>query len=562
MKRTAVLLALVLLLTCALPSALAAPTPQNTSIALELDGKPIDCDVPAIKLDGRTLAPIRAITEALGGKVDWDNDTKTATITHEGTVLTMTLDDPQVTVNGVTVTLDTQPILYRSRTMVPVRFLAEALGTTVTWDGKRNTVKLTSKAATKGLATLIPQSKAYAEQMARSEFGAVYKKCSSVMKSKITEAYLEQSWAQVVAEIGVYQDIYAQKAVVSGDTTLVYITLNYAYNGLTVQFTYNAAGEIDGLFISYTPIPEPLVDNEIFEEIPVTVGPHALPGILTLPRDVKNPPVALLVQGSGQSDCNETVGASANKPFRDIAHGLAEKGIASLRYDKRFYAHPELYSSASTIQDEVLNDASAAIAFLRADERTRGGKVFVIGHSLGGMLAPKIALDNSSVAGIVSLAGTPRKLEDVILDQNRAAVAAMPELSTEDKAALLASANALVQQVKALKSDSPDQVILGMSTAYWRSLNAIDTPTIVHRLSIPMLILQGSADFQVTTAVDYKAWQTALSGKTNVTYRLYDGLNHMFMPTTGRRDISEYDAHNAVSPGVISDIADWMHKNS
>ena len=92
----------------------------------------------------------------------------------------------------------------------------------------------------------------------------------------------------------------------------------------------------------------------------------SLEGILTLPKTSGSPPVVIMIPGSGPNDMDETIGE--NKPFADIAHGLAQRGIASFRFNKRSYEHPEELLGHVTVEDEILNDASNAVKLMSADK--------------------------------------------------------------------------------------------------------------------------------------------------------------------------------------------------
>jgi len=275
---------------------------------------------------------------------------------------------------------------------------------------------------------------------------------------------------------------------------------------------------------------------------------------------LKNPPVVILVQGSGQSDYDETI--SLNKPFNDVADGLAKQGIATIRYNKRYYQYPKTAPISITIEDEVLKDVSLAINFIKENKNTKNSKAYILGHSLGGMLVPYIAKTNSDVTGIISMAGTPRKLEDVILDQNIAVVNVMINKTDAEKQELIANVQVEVDKVKTLKDGDPSVTLFGVPSSYWLSLNKINTPEICKNLTIPVLILQGKADFQVSPDIDYKAWQDMLSGKSNVTFKLYDNLNHLFMQTNGKKDTTEYSIKGIVDKQVITDIATWIKNSS
>ena len=120
----------------------------------------------------------------------------------------------------------------------------------------------------------------------------------------------------------------------------------------------------------------------------------------------------------------------------------------------------------------------------------------------------------------------------------------------------------LVADVRDAKGEISEEalsaVLFGVSGYYWASLAEIDAAAIAKELAVPMLILQGGADFQVYPERDYAAWQVLLEGKENVTFHLFEGLNHLFMPSNGAMDITEYDEEAHVAEDVIEVIAKWL----
>ena len=351
------------------------------------------------------------------------------------------------------------------------------------------------------------------------------------------------------------------KATTTGEYISVDSLVEYTENGLKISYVYNKDCKLEKIWFSYQPIEEEY-DEEKMEEIDITIGEGEFPldGILTMPKGIKNPPVVILVHGSGQSDMDETIGGTSNKPFRDIARGLASEGIASIRYNKRFYQYMDQVTDTMTISDEVLEDVTYAIQYAKSLSNVNTEKVFVLGHSLGGMLCPKIAEDNPEIAGFISLAGSPRRLEDIILDQATEA-AENGAVSETEKTLYLDTIKAQNEQIKNLTEENLEEPLLGANGYYWKSLNEIDTPKIVVNLNLPMLFMQGEADFQVYPEVDFKMWKDLLIEKDNATFLFYEGLNHLFMPTTGVRDISDYSAKSKVDENVILAIAEWIKKH-
>lgn len=384
------------------------------------------------------------------------------------------------------------------------------------------------------------------------------------IKATYTAKFLEDAFTKAVAPLGNFISIESSQTQETDDTIFVTVVLRYEKNGLQLLYGYNQNIQLTSFQYTYVKLDEDNsnVESDLFKEVEIKVGTgdYLMDGIMTLPNGVEKPPVVILIQGSGQSDMDETVGACSNKPFRDIAHGLAEKGIASIRYNKRYYQYKDNISEAITINNEYLEDVGAAIELAMKSDVLDTTKIYVVGHSEGGMLCPKIATDHPELAGIIVLAGSPRHLEDIIYDQNVFFLEKNETLSDSEIEQYLETVKANVEQVKNLSDENLASPLLGATGYYWKSLNSIDTPDLVKKLTLPMLFLQGSEDFQVYVDVDFAEWKALLDGHDNAEFIEYEGLNHLFMPTTGVVDVSDYDFKNNVDPQVICDMADWILK--
>ncbi|MGH7583941.1 MAG: alpha/beta hydrolase family protein, partial [Gemmatimonadales bacterium] len=157
-----------------------------------------------------------------------------------------------------------------------------------------------------------------------------------------------------------------------------------------------------GFATTTTPLPVGLHQRDI-----TVPGPVPLPGTLTLPAGSGPFPIVVLVHGSGANDRDETIGP--NKPFRDLAWGLAERGIAVLRYDKRGYVRPAWFAGRNfTVDDETVQDALSALTLARALPEADSTSSFLLGHSLGAIMAPRIAKADGKVAGLIIMAGATR----------------------------------------------------------------------------------------------------------------------------------------------------------
>lgn len=404
-------------------------------------------------------------------------------------------------------------------------------------------------------------SEAMAKDLVEGNYQTTVERFSPLLRLQLSEETLKQGMAQVVPGLGEFIEVYEISEESSNQYQKVNVTLKYEYSGFKISFTYDSTGQVVGIWMNTVLIDEEPVETESFKEIKFSYGKgkYPLTGILTLPQGVKKPPVVILVPGSGNHGVNEVVGQ--NRPFRDIAWGLAEKGIATIRYNERLAFYPELLQTEKlTIQVDSLNDAGDAIQYALSCGKINTKKIFVAGHSLGGMMAPKIATDNKQVAGILILAGSPRKLEDICLDQITNAVKNSKELDPLTAQLYLTQSKNEINEIKALKKGS-GKTLVGYPAHYWYSLNKIDIASLAKKLKIPMFIAQGSEDWQVFADKDYKEWQTLLKNKKNVTFKLYKGLNHLFIKSNGKTDVTEYYVPGSVDKKLINDMAKWIKKN-
>ena len=302
----------------------------------------------------------------------------------------------------------------------------------------------------------------------------------------------------------------------------------------------------------------------LFREVDVTVGEGqwALPGTLTLPNGSGTFPGVVLVQGSGPSDRDETIGP--NRIFRDLAWGLVSQGIAVLRYEKRTFKHAQKFTpdliSRMTVKEEVMDDALLAIQLMRQKPQINSKQVFLLGHSLGATLAPRIGQQYPGLAGLVIMAGITRPLEDIILDQFTYLNSLAGPMTDEQKTEL-ESLKAKIARVKdpELSNNVPAKELpLGISAAYWLDLRGYNPKETVKKLNIPVLILQGGRDYQVLPEKDFEGWKTALNSRSNVYFKLFPHLNHLFIVGEGKSTPQEYGIEGHVDEDVIYTLAQWI----
>ncbi len=399
------------------------------------------------------------------------------------------------------------------------------------------------------------------------DFTAIREMFAEALRPLVSAEALRAAWSAEVERLGPLTATgaaVAEQAV--GGARVVRIPLTFERGALTLVLSLIEDSGLTGLQLApdaaeaaawQTPAS---VDPASFEEVEVTVGTGALavPGTLSLPRRGAPYTAVVLLAGSGPQDRDETIGH--NKPFKDLAWGLAQVGIAVLRFDKVTFAHREALANVDdfTLADEYLPAALAAVGLLREHPAVDPARVFVLGHSLGGTVAPRVAAAEPAVAGLILLAAGAQPLHWAAVRQVRYIAALDPATA----AAALPVIDAMTRQAEAVEratSATPaSELPFGVPAAYWmdvRDYDPVATATAVRR---PILILQGGRDYQVTVADDLALWTASLNHRPDVTVRVYDADNHLFFPGHGPSTPAEYEPAQHVDPAVVADIAAWL----
>jgi dienelactone hydrolase len=409
----------------------------------------------------------------------------------------------------------------------------------------------------------------FIDQLNAGDFSGALQRFDEDMTRAFPESRLKESWLQILEMSGPFQAISDCKAIEREEKTIVKVSCQAEKAALDILVVFDQSGQIAGL--NYVPAtdgtaynPPAYVRPAAFHEVEVTVGrgEWALPGTLSVPQGAGPFPAVVLVHGSGPNDRDETIGP--NKPFRDLAWGLASQGIAVLRYEKRTKAYGAKFTTEIlarlTVKEEVIDDALAAVQLLRETPEIDPNRIYVLGHSLGATAAPRIGQGDPQIAGLVIMGGMTRPLEDTILDQFTYLYSLSGPLGDGQKAEL----EALKGKVARVKDpDLSDQVPakelpLGITPAYWLDLRGYHPAEVAQSLAMRIFVLQGGRDYQVTTAGDYPGWQKALEGKSSATLKLYPRLFHLFIEGEGPSTPQEYMVEGHVSAEVIQDIAAWI----
>ncbi|MEJ5993583.1 alpha/beta fold hydrolase [Pedobacter sp. Du54] len=397
--------------------------------------------------------------------------------------------------------------------------------------------------------------------MEEAKYDSAHMYFDETEQAKISAEDLKKIWTAIKSKFGNVKSLEAIQSKVQGQFFSVVVEGKFENDDQNFILGFNKSEKLVGLYTLPKPVTYTLpsyADTAMYQEKSVYLNTkgHQLAAVVTTPKNTNNFPIVVLVHGSGPSDMDETIGVT--KPFKDIALGLAAKGIASVRYVKRTLLYPGDFTKTFTVKEEVTDDALAAIATAKTVKGADLKNIYLFGHSLGGMLAPQMATLAPELNGIILAAAPARKLTDIIIEQNKYFFDLAKDTTAKGKkefdAVLADVARSRVSELGAMK---PDSVIIGLPVSYWISLNSYDQVAVAKKLNKRIFVIQGGNDFQVSQK-DYALWDAALNKKKNASLKFYPELNHLLTPQTEKGTAAQYQIPANVSEKMIDDLALWI----
>jgi hypothetical protein len=404
------------------------------------------------------------------------------------------------------------------------------------------------------------------------DFDYCYAQFDSVVQKQFPEDMFKQAYSQTEFRYGKFLKILETSLAEEQGYHLTSTVIEHEKGKYIMQITYVDNKKIVGFFFKpYTDqslnnsqykIPN-YADTSKFTVKNVKFGnKYKLDAQLTLPNSSKKVPVLILVHGSGPNDMDETIGP--NKPFKDIAYGLASSGIAVFRYNKRtsqYNNEMALIRNEITLYDETIEDVIYAFNFLKTIPEIDPSKIFILGHSLGGLAIPKIAQEIPNAQGFILMAAANQPLEDKFLEQYTY-ISKLKNNQGIDSTTL----KLISEQVQKVKNKDygdnihPETQPLGISGTYWKYLETYKPLELVKEIKQPILVIQGQRDYQVTEN-EFNIWKKALDNKKNATFKLYPKLNHLFLEGDKNSTPEEYGIPSNIPNYVIEDISKWILNN-
>ena len=404
-------------------------------------------------------------------------------------------------------------------------------------------------------------------KMARSgRFEEIEKMFAPPLRAVVSAETVRDAWGAEISKSGPVSTI-GEPTIEPIQEGLVraLVPVTCEHGGFTMRVAVDSKGALQGLRLaapegaaSWTP--PSYANPKKFAEHDVTVGsgPLAVQGTLSLPHGHKPRPGIVLLPPMGAFDRDETSGL--NKPLKDLAWGLASRGVAVLRFDMVTYTHSQQVATRRdfTMTDEYMPYAVAAVHLLKLQPTVDPARVFVLGHSMGGKVVPRVATAEPSIAGLVIMAGDTQPMQQSAVRTFRYLAQLYPSPVSEAAVKTITQQAALVDSPDLSPSTPTRELPFGLSGSYWLDLRGYDPVATAAALDKPMLILQGGRDYQVTVEDDLSRWKAGLGHRPDVTIRVYDPDNHLFFSGTGPSTPEEYEPAQHVDPAVVADIAAWL----
>lgn len=378
------------------------------------------------------------------------------------------------------------------------------------------------------------------------------------MKEALPLHVLQSLWESLEQDNGAFLSFSAarQLSKLSSHSGVV-IPAKFKNDEVDFVVSVDADGKISNLVVRPHPdfIDPVYGKKDSFSEIPVDVvsGKFNLGATLCLPQGKGPFPAVVLVHASGPHDRDQTIGSI--KVFRDIAWGLASNGVAVLRYEKRSRQYPK--ERLTTVNDETVDDAVAAVKTLLHRPEVDPKRVYVLGHSLGAVMIPRIAQRTPEAAGFIISSAPSQSLEDTILSQIELIERAS---GISDVSKTIESARMEVKQVKQLSEDPALLIgapLLGLERTWWSDIKKYDALGSAKKISQPVLVMHGERDYQVSLK-DIDAWKAAVADRPNFKHKTYPKLGHVFTVAGENPGPADYLAPLNVSDEVITDLSVWI----
>jgi hypothetical protein len=397
------------------------------------------------------------------------------------------------------------------------------------------------------------------------KFTEIEKQVDSLYQSYYSATTFEKDWAEL---IGTYGDFMSAKPVnfeANDYYSFIGYKIEFAYLPYIFNISFNNKGEI--IYISFMKAhtiyvaPDYCDVGKFLErKLTFTNGFYEMPGLLTVPTNTTKSPLVIILGEAGPTDKDGSY--EENRPYKDIAWGLASNGYAVYRYEKRsnnygiYMLKDKSAYETFTPREDLLDDLYRAIDTLKTLPDIDPSRIYVLGHGQGGMLLPLVAKERRDVKGIVLMGSTAKRQQENMIDQYKYLSKVTPYKKAEYDEQTVNAKRSMDKKLNPLTEHK--YMPYGVQATYWIWLNQYNQVETAQKLKKPILILHGNRDYQ-TNMEDLELWQKGLKKNLNATVKNYPKLNHLFYPGDIESNYSEYFIRGNIPDYVIKDIYLWLN---
>lgn len=415
------------------------------------------------------------------------------------------------------------------------------------------------------------------EALKSKNYAQASKRFDSEMRKEISLTMLENFWKQFLAKAG--GEIYEVDNIIR-DEHNTYYWVYPSYKGKKDRWQFRIGFDDDDSIAAfhidrYIPPPQKnswklpnyvAADSVTERQFVINKGKdYETTAYLTIPTWKTKAPCLIFVHDAGPWD--KDASRYSNKPFFDLAWGLATHGIASVRIDKRTYVHYKKIAEkkeAISAKFDTEEDIYEIIHQLLTRKDIDSEHLFLIGQGVGANICPRIIQNSNVIKGAVLLAPYGRPLEDALMEEIEYVMKLDTLSKYENKKKAIEK---LKQQVKNVKSPTltllsrTEDLPLETPASYWLDLKNYDCFSILKKTNVPALILRGERDYR-TSQIDFDLWKKQLyhsmSHQERYTFISYPLLNNIFMIGEEKSTPLEYHEPKNVSKQVVDDISKWV----
>lgn len=409
------------------------------------------------------------------------------------------------------------------------------------------------------------KSRAVLDFFVAKKFSDIEKLVDSTYRSYYSAITLERDWAELTGTYGEYESAKPVHFEANEYYNFMAYKIKFAYLPYIFNISFNNKGEI--IYLSFMAahkmyVAPDYVDVSKFldKKFHTINGMYDLAGILSVPNREEKSPLIIILPEAGPTDKDGSYGE--NKPYKDLAWGLATNGNAVYRYEKRSNDYGMFMLKAKnayenyTPREDLLDDLYKIIDTLKTLPNIDPEKIYILGHGQGGMLCPIIAKERKDVKGIIMMGANAKRIQETMIDQFEYLTTVTPGKKAEYDEQTINAKRSMDKKLNPLTEHH--LMPYNVQATYWIWLNQYNQVEVAQKLKKPMLILHGNRDYQ-TNMENLALWRKSLKKNPNATILDYAKLNHLFYPGESESTYSEYTSLISNIPGyVIEDICTWF----